>query len=43
MHEFKNIIRSNFFSHGNVVAFIWNNDSTWSVETVSKNIKSIFG
>jgi len=43
MKDYKNIIRGNFFSIGSVVAFIWNNDATWSVATVSKNIKSIFG
>jgi len=38
-----NIIESDFFLIGPAVAFIWNNDTQWSVEILSKNIKKNFG
>jgi PAS domain S-box-containing protein len=37
------IIESDFFLIGPVVAFIWNNDTKWSVEMLSKNIQNLFG
>jgi PAS domain S-box-containing protein len=43
LENYKSIIRSDFFLNGPVVAFIWNNDTTWSVETVSQNIEKHFG
>ena len=43
LENYKKIIRSDFFLEGTVIAFIWNNDAIWSVETVSKNIEKYLG
>jgi PAS domain S-box-containing protein len=43
LENYKEIIRSDFFLEGPVIAFIWNNDTTWSVETVSQNIEKHLG
>ncbi len=41
--RYKPLFESPFFNAGPMVCFIWNNDDSWSVEAVSKNIKDNFG
>lgn len=43
MKRYNEIIRSDLFTNGLVVVFMWNNNTTWSVEAVSKNIEKVFG
>ncbi|MBI3874300.1 MAG: PAS domain-containing protein, partial [Arcobacter sp.] len=43
LKDYIDIIQSDFFLIGPVVAFIWKNDAMWSIETLSKNIKNHFG
>ncbi len=43
LKKYEEIISSDFFLVGPAVAFVWNNDSNWSVALLSKNINDYFG
>ncbi|MDD2697495.1 MAG: PAS domain-containing protein [Arcobacteraceae bacterium] len=43
LDNYKKTIRSDFILDGILIVFIWHNEATWSVETVSKNIEKYLG